>query len=235
MAIPAIAPYPMPGPQELPANRVTWTPDPQRALLLIHDMQNYFVEAFPQNTAPISDAIARITELRETAWRLDVPVVYSAQPGGQTTSQRGLLQDFWGPGIGPGRHGQDIIPALTPGPSDIRLVKWRYSAFHRTELRDILTKTGRDQLIVTGVYAHIGCLMTVCEAFMGDVQAFLVSDAVADFSAEHHRMALKYAADRCATVLPALEIIEALARSDDSTPASEGPTQDHEPIAIESP
>ncbi|STW40715.1 isochorismatase [Klebsiella pneumoniae] len=47
-----------------------------------------------------------------------------------------------------------MIAALAPDEDDTVLVKWRYSAFHRSPLRDA-KETGRDQLIITGVYAHI--------------------------------------------------------------------------------
>jgi bifunctional isochorismate lyase/aryl carrier protein len=90
------------------------------------------------------------------------------------------------------------VDALAPGPDDVVLTKWRYSAFVRTDLADRLLPAGRDQLIITGVYAHIGCQATAVEAFSRDVQPFLVADAVADFSAEHHRAAVTYAAQRCA-------------------------------------
>jgi bifunctional isochorismate lyase/aryl carrier protein len=43
--------------------------------------------------------------------------------------------------------------------------------------------------------------MTTCEAFSHDIETFLVADAVADFSADHHRMALEYAARSCAVVV----------------------------------
>ena len=65
---------------------------------------------------------------------------------------------------------------------------------------------GRDQLVICGVYAHVGVLMSAVEAFTHDIQPFLVADAVADFSEEYHRMAVGYAAERCAVVVTAKEV-----------------------------
>jgi bifunctional isochorismate lyase/aryl carrier protein len=105
-----------------------------------------------------------------------------------------------------------IIEALAPGPGDVRLTKRRYSAFVGTPLAEVLG--GRDQLIVTGVYAHIGVLATALDAFMRDLQPFVVADAVADFSPTHHRDALRHVADRCGVVATAAEIAECLAAAD---------------------
>ncbi|MBR2565280.1 MAG: isochorismatase family protein [Paenibacillus sp.] len=201
MALPVIQPYAMPVASELPVNKVAWTPDAKRAVLLIHDMQNYFMNAFTPGASPVVELINHITELRSTCHKLGIPVVYSAQPGGQTPEERGLQLDFWGAGIDGGAVQKEIVESLAPAPQDTFMTKWRYSAFQKTELIELMQKQGRDQLIICGIYAHIGCLMTSCEAFMRDIQAFLVADAVADFSLEKHRMALTYAAERCAVTL----------------------------------
>ncbi|MGW7346623.1 isochorismatase family protein [Streptomyces sp. NPDC054854] len=203
MALPAVTPYPMPTAAELPANRVDWKPDPRRSVLLVHDLQNYFMSAYDTTQEPVTGLLRQVSRLREEAARAGVPVFYTAQPGGQSRQERGLQQDFWGPGLPADPEAEAIVPAVAPGPGDTVLTKWKYSAFVRTDLLKRMRALGRDQLVITGVYAHIGVMMTACDAWMQDVQAFLVADAVADFSAAEHRMALEWAAGRCAYVTTA--------------------------------
>lgn len=210
MGLPRIANYDLPGEAELAPPRVSWSLQPDRAALLIHDLQNYFVEAFEQPSPLIARVIDHITALRAQCDRAGVPVIYSAQPGQQDPRDRGLQSDFWGPGMGADPSHRDIDPRVAPRQSDILLTKWRYSAFQRTTLEPMLRARGRDQLIVTGVFAHIGCLLTAADAFMRDIQPFFVSDGVADFSRERHDSAVAYAGDRCATVTTTARAIAAL-------------------------
>lgn len=50
MAIPKIASYPLP--VSLPTNKVDWRIDASRAVLLIHDMQEYFVHYLTRRQNP---------------------------------------------------------------------------------------------------------------------------------------------------------------------------------------
>jgi isochorismate hydrolase len=203
--IPPIEDYPMPSAGSLPENTATWTVDPDRAVLLIHDMQRYFLKPFPYGVR--TALVANVALLRERAAALGMPIAYTAQPGGMTEAQRGLLKDFWGPGMRVDPADRQVVDEVAPAPVDWVFTKWRYSAFFKSDLLARMRAHGRDQLVVCGVYAHVGVLMTAVEAFTNDIEAFLVADAVADFTEDHHQLALTYAASRCAVVLTAKEVL----------------------------
>ncbi|MGI6244432.1 MAG: isochorismatase family protein [Pseudochelatococcus sp.] len=210
MALPSISPYALPDARALPAPRVPWKASRDRVALLIHDMQNYFLAPFDAGAAPIRDAIANIDRLRHHARLLGIPVFYTAQEGDQDPRDRGLQRDFWGPGMSTRPEHQDIHAVLAPRDGDFVLHKWRYSAFQRSNLESLMRARNRDQLIITGIYAHIGCLMTAAEAFQRDIEPFFVADAVADFSREKHDLAVSYAAERCAVATLTDRLLESL-------------------------
>ena len=212
MALPKIAPYSYR--EQEHQNRVNWRVDPARAALLVHDMQRYFVRAFelerdgqPLPDAQINIAIANIRRLLDAAHAANIPVYYTAQPPRQNPADRRLLTDFWGDGLQDDENAR-ILDELAPTEADTVLTKWRYSAFVRSPLEEQLKDLGRDQLIIGGIYAHIGCLTTALEAFMRDIQPFMVADALADFTEKEHRMACEYASGRCARVLNTAEALE---------------------------
>ncbi|MEV7085423.1 isochorismatase family protein [Streptomyces sp. NPDC093085] len=208
MALPAISTYPLPLPDEVPANRVRWTVDPARAVLLVHDLQHHFLAPYPQGEEPLTGMLANTARLLAEARGHAVPVVYSAQRGGQTPGERGLQLDFWGPGAADDPAALAVPEAVAPRDGDTVLTKWKYSAFVRTELEELMRAAGRDQLVIAGVYAHIGVLISAADAWMRDIQAFVVADAVADFTREDHDMALRWAAGRCASVRTTDALIE---------------------------
>ncbi|MBZ5793714.1 isochorismatase family protein [Burkholderia contaminans] len=220
MAIPKIASYPMPA--ELPANRVDWRFDPRRAALLVHDMQDYFLDFYDRAAAPVPTLVAHVRRLIDFAHAAGMPVYYTAQPATQAAADRALLTDMWGPGLTAQPSRAAICDAFAPAPGDTVLDKWRYSAFQRSPLEASLREQERDQLVICGIYAHIGCLMTACDAFMRDVRPFFVADALADFSEREHRMALDYVAGRCGKVVTTDALVgaalEAEAAVDDTAP-----------------
>jgi len=210
MSIPKIASYPMPDLNKLPESRMSWQPDPARAALLLHDVQDYFLEFFDVEAAPIPTLIANLVAIRDRCDELGIPVFYTAQPGQQTDEQRGILNKFWGAGVTAQPDKAGIFAPLAPKPHHQVLDKWRYSAFQRSPFESLLREAGRDQLIIGGVYAHIGILMSAGEAFMRDIHPCVVGDAVADFNAARHETALDTMVAMCASVSSTADLLTAL-------------------------
>ncbi|MFI1918355.1 isochorismatase family protein [Nocardia sp. NPDC020380] len=200
--LPQIAAYQLPPP--FPASTATWTLDPERVALLVHDMQEYFLRAIPDEMR--ARLIGNTAAVRAWCAERGAPLAFTAQPGRMTTMQRGLLADFWGPGMRTSAEDRRIVPELAPAAGDWQFTKWRYSAFHRTDLLARLRSAGRDQLLICGVYAHVGVLATAIDAFSHDIQPFVVADATADFTAVEHAQALDYVARRCGVVLTSDEV-----------------------------
>jgi bifunctional isochorismate lyase / aryl carrier protein len=210
MALPTATAYPLPTADEVPSSKAPWTPSRDRVALLIHDMQRYFLRVFQASASPIEPVLANIDALRARCDALGIPVFYTAQLGDQDQNARGLQTAFWGPGMRDVPEDRDIAERIAPAPNHQVLTKWRYSAFQKSDFETRLRDKGRDQLIVTGVFAHIGCLMTTADAFMRDIEPFFVADAVADFSRERHDQAVEYAAGRCAVAVTTARLLAEL-------------------------
>lgn len=209
--IPKLSGYEIPSTREkLPKNKVNWEIDPSRAALLIHDMQNYFLSFWGLESEFVKELVSKTKLLREACKAQGIPVFYTAQPINQSPKDRALVNDMWGPGIDRFQHLQPIHSEIAPDEKDTQLVKWRYSAFKRSPFQQMLKDQGRDQLIVCGIYAHIGCLSTGMDAFMEDIRPFFAADALGDFSQRQHEIALDMFAENCGPVLLTSDIINTL-------------------------
>lgn len=198
---------------DVPAKSVPWTLETNRAVLLVHDMQHYFVKAYAPHADPIATVLKNIKSLLDVAHARGVPVLYSAQPGGMTPEQRGLFGQLYGPGMPDDDAERAIVDPIAPTTTDTVLTKWKYSEFFRSELLEVLRNANRDQLIIVGVYAFSGITVTSADAVQNDIQAFVVSDAVADYTATGHNQALAWCAERTAKILTTRSATAALDNS----------------------
>lgn len=208
--------YDTPRPDEYPEPVVDWRASSSRSVLLVHDMQRYFLDRFDVASQPAADLVNNIERAITTARGLGIPIIYTAQPGSMTPEQRGLLKDFWGPGMSVSPDHRRVVDRLAPGPDDMVLDKWRYSAFARSPLEEHLRRIGRSQLVICGIYAHVGVLSTALDSYTRDIETFVLADAVADFDRTQHLNTLNYLARTSARVLPTATVLSEWVRDDES-------------------
>lgn len=210
MALPTLIDYTTPAMSDL-VNRADWALDPGRAALLVHDLQRYFLRAFAPRCPALAQALESTAAILDAARAAGMPVFYTAQTGSQPPTERGLQGELWGRGMAADPEDTAIVEVVAPRSDEIVLAKHRYSAFARSDLANRLATLRRDQLVITGVYAHIGIAATAYDAFQREIYPFVVADAVADFGAVEHERALAQVASCCGVVVHTSDVVDVLA------------------------
>jgi ureidoacrylate peracid hydrolase len=190
-----------------------------RTALLIVDLQNDFVHpqgaygraglgvpgiaALPSRLKPLADALRA-----GGGWVVSTQFTLVPGKGAEPLISPHLksLRPFLTRGdFAPGSWGQALVDELAP--ADFSVEKVAYSAFYMTRLEWVLRKSGIERLYVGGIVTNGGVASTVREAHVRDLQAVVLSDGCAAFSAETHETAI--AALR--PVAPVMTVAEALA------------------------
>ena len=200
-----ITPYALPSSECLAYNKITWPLSADRAVLLIHDMQNYWIDLY-EDKATIVNPVMRLLKLFREA---RLPVVYCRGERAQTRFERGLGLTVWGDGLNAEHvteHDCAIADAVAPDAESYVIEKSRHSAFFKTPLEELLRKMNRDQVVVCGVFAHHGVMVSTIDGYMRNFQMTLVADALGDYSEDEHRFALKYVAQMCGSISTVEEI-----------------------------
>ncbi|WP_428933993.1 isochorismatase family protein [Streptomyces sp. ACT015] len=197
---PPMFPYVMPTPTMLPADRTGWTLDPARAALVVLNLQNRFVRTLEREAAPAAELLANTARLIDGARAAGVPVIHSVPAGVRRATGRGPVP--YARLVAPvaGADAEAFVDRVEPRAGDTVLTARKYSAFARTRLDGRLRELERDQVVILGLYARAGVLMTAGDAWAQDLEAFVVADAVADLCAGHHEFALEWVADTCGAV-----------------------------------
>ena len=162
MAIPKLQAYALPGALDIPPNKVNWAFEPERAALLIHDMQDYFVSFWGDNCPMMEQVIANIAALRQYCKEHNIPVYYTAQPKDQSDEDRALLNDMWGPGLTRSPEQQKIVDALAPDEADTVLVGTSMAANYRSSwIQETFGTSAVRLTIPDGYYSEFDQVMNV--------------------------------------------------------------------------
>ncbi|RSN74101.1 hypothetical protein DMH26_42705 [Streptomyces sp. WAC 05379] len=191
----SIFPYVMPTPAMLPDDTTGWTLDPERAALVVLNLQRRFVRVLAEEGAPVAELLANAGRLVDAAHAAGVPVIHSVPAG-----ERGPATYVRRSGAPDDRDGEAFAEQVEPRTGDAVLTARKHSAFARTRLEGRLRDLRRDQVVIAGLFARVGVLMTAADAWVQDLEPFVVADAVADASAGSHGFALEWVADTCGAV-----------------------------------
>lgn len=88
-----------------------------------------------------------------------------------------------------GTEGARRLPELDVAGAD-RVVKTRDSAFHRTDLAELLARLGVDTVVLSGISTEACLSATASDAYAHDLRVVLVEDAMASIDPGRHERAL---------------------------------------------
>lgn len=192
-----------------------------KTALVIVDLQNDFVREGAGMEVP--DARATIPanqKLIAFARENGVPVIYTKFLAGpkrtllwnwspQIEAVNACVRGFkrYYPDVDKVLDCTDIIDEIYPQEGDYIVEKYGYSAFHNTNLLDVLHSEGRDTIIVTGTVTQICVEDTVHEAFHHQLHVIVARDAVSSFDEELHNAALRNFEMKYGAVMDSDEII----------------------------
>jgi nicotinamidase-related amidase len=109
-----------------------------------------------------------------------------------------------------GTDGCEILPELDRLPSDIVIIKKRYSAFFGTNLDQLLTACQPLTLVVAGINTHACVRTTAIDAFQRDLDVLIAGDCVYSYDPEHHEITRRYLDGHIAPFMTNQQIIELL-------------------------
>jgi nicotinamidase-related amidase len=109
-----------------------------------------------------------------------------------------------------GTTGCDIMKEIEQRPSDVEVVKKRYSAFFGTQLAQRLESARCSHLIIGGVNTHACVRATAVDAFSLDYNVILAIESIASYDDEYHRESIRYLAQAIGQPMNNSEIREFL-------------------------
>jgi nicotinamidase-related amidase len=152
---------------------------PARTALVNVDLQNHFVENAPDGRT----ILERVNRLAAVCRSANILVVHTAHVLKADGSDIGILGEII-PSIRDGflRDGNreaELHADLVVAPTDLRIKKPRFGAFHGTDLEAILRDRGIDTIIVSGISTDVCCDTTAREANARDFRVLFLSDGTA--------------------------------------------------------
>jgi nicotinamidase-related amidase len=161
------------------------------AILLIDLLEDFFQDGRLKVNRSI--LVSHINALTSVGRRSHIPIIWVRQAFkadlsdaflGMRKTQKAITIE--------NTSGSQLLSDLERDPTDLEVVKKRYSAFFRTNLDELLGTLAADLLIIGGINTHACVRMTVIDAYQRDYEVVLALDCTDSYDEEHHRVSLRY-------------------------------------------
>ncbi|MGA8216763.1 MAG: isochorismatase family cysteine hydrolase [Candidatus Sulfotelmatobacter sp.] len=185
----------------------------EKPVLVVIDMLHDFLESWEATRR--RRLVSSINELVSSMRRFGHPVVWVRQEF--EPDLRDAFREMKAKGISitiKGTQGCQIVSELAVAPSDLVIIKKRYSAFYGTRLDETLARLQPDAIILAGINTHACIRTTAIDAYQRDWNVILALDCIDSYDREHHEVSLRYMKDKLATVMSNADILSALHRTD---------------------
>ena len=181
------------------------TIDPKPALVVI-DLQKGLAGISAAH--PMAEIVERSASLAKAFRRRGFPVVLVNATGrapGRTETGSSIPAGFTPP-----PDWSELMDELAPEPTDYRVTKTTWGAFHGTDLDAQLKNAGVTQVFVVGVATSAGVESTARAAHEHGYHVVLATDAMTDRDAEVHRNSVERIFPKLGETTTTSEILEQL-------------------------
>lgn len=172
-----------------------WSIDPATTAVVAVDVQRLFTDmAGAPIEPPLSDVLPRIRTCLGDSRRAGATIILVRTIISPDLHSRSTLQwpVFMRAGMAPGASGTEFDPCLEPQPSDLEIVKPRYSAFFGTRLDDVLQERGIDTVVVLGLTTNVCIQSTARDAWQRDYRTITLDDCCAEIGEGSHAASLAW-------------------------------------------
>lgn len=180
---------------------MTLTRIDDKAALIVIDLQQALTTA--TTVHPVGEVVERSARLAAAFRARGLPVVLVTATGSAPGRTEASLGSYSRPA-----GWADILPELGPQPSDTRITKQTWGAFHNTPLDDHLRGLGVTQVVLAGVATSIGVESTARAAHEHGYHVVLVTDAMTDGSADAHHNSITRIFPRLGETATTEEVLE---------------------------
>jgi gluconolactonase len=196
--------------------------DPERAVLIIQDMQNdvmmeggAWAETGAPEHAKEQNVVENVKRLAEACRAAGVPVfhvhylVEDGAPGLKLNA--GLFQGVKETGgLVRGSWGAAPAEGLEPQEGDFVVEKMRMNAWEGTRLEHLLKGLGRDTIIVTGAWTNMSVEHTARTGADKGYYMIVPEDGCSTMNAEWHNASINFALQNVSTVTTCAAVLEAI-------------------------